>query len=93
MQAFRVAIGEIGIGALDPPRDIGRREQIKDPIDAIRGYAAFLGIGDGFGDVIGRSRSIKPRQRIEHGRAHLGPLLARLFEGGFCGVSERLALI
>ena len=42
MQAIGVGVGDIGIGAFDPPGEIGANEQIEDPVDAIGRDPAFL---------------------------------------------------
>ena len=36
VQAIRVGIGDIGVRALDPAREIGADEEIEDPVHAVR---------------------------------------------------------
>ena len=76
VDAVRVRIGQIGIGAFDSPREIGSHEQVENAVNRIGGNAPPLGLRHGLGDVIGRRGALEARQRIEHAGAHVGPLLA-----------------
>jgi hypothetical protein len=76
VQAVGVGVGDIGIGALDSPREVGADEQIEDPVNAVGRDAPPFGFGDRFGDIIGRGRLGEPGERVEHRRAHPSPLLA-----------------
>jgi len=76
MPAGRVGVGQIGIGAFDPERQIGRYEQVENAINAVRGDPPAFGLRDGFGNVIGRGWLGKAGKRVEHRRAHRGPLFS-----------------
>ena len=58
VQAVRMVVGDIGIGALDPAGEIRSDEQIEDSIDAVGGDPAALILRDLLGNVIGRSRPV-----------------------------------
>ena len=53
VQAIGVGVGDIGIGAFDPPREVGADEQVEDPVDAVGRDPPPFGLGDRLGDVIG----------------------------------------
>lgn len=91
VQAIWVGIGDIGIGAFDPAREICAHKQIENTVDAVGSDPAPLRFGDGFGNVIGRRRLGKPGERIKNLRAHRGPLLARPFQCPAGGIGQRLA--
>ena len=69
-------VRDIGVGALDAASEIGADEQVEDPVDAVRRDPAVLVLRNLFRDVVGARRPVEARQRGEHGRAHVGPLLA-----------------
>ena len=77
MLAAGMAVGDIGIGAFHPPRQIAAHEQIEDAVNAVRRHALAAPPRDIFRNIIGRGRLGLRHQRIEHISAHLGPLLAR----------------
>src|SRR4029453_3763447 len=92
VQAAGMFVGDIGVGAFDPHRQVGRDEQIEDPVHAVGRYAAALLLRHFLGDVIGRCRLGETGKRVEHRLAHVGPLLAALGQAGFRSGAKRLAL-
>jgi membrane-associated protease RseP (regulator of RpoE activity) len=60
-----MGVGDIGVGAFDPPRKIGADEQIEDAVDAVGGDAAALLVRDGFGDVVGAGGTIEAGESFE----------------------------
>ena len=92
MAAAGMRIGDIGVGALDPLREVRGDEEIEDSIDAVGGDAAALRGGQLLGDVIGGRGPIQP-QHVEHRGAQRGPLLAALLERRLRGRGERGALV
>ena len=42
VQAVGMLVGDIGVGTLDPPRQIGADEQVEDPVDAVGRDPAVL---------------------------------------------------
>ena len=83
-----MVVGDIGVGALDPAGEVGADEEVEDPVDAVGGDAAALVGAHLLGDVVGGGRLVEAGERLEHGGAHLRPLLARFFHGGPGGVGE-----
>ena len=75
MQATRMLVSDISVGAFDPHCEVGRHEQVENPIDAIRCNPASFRLGNRFGNVISGGRAIETGQRLEHRLAHRGPLL------------------
>src|SRR3954471_15836517 len=51
VQAVGMLVGDVGVGALDPPREVGADEQVEDPIDAVGGDPASLRLRHRLGDV------------------------------------------
>ena len=51
--AAGVAVGDIGVRALDPASEIGSHEDIEDAVDAVRRDPLAAQSRDAFGDVIG----------------------------------------
>src|SRR5205085_11858035 len=58
VQAARMVVGDIGVGALDPAGDVGADEQVEDAIDAVGRDPAALHARDGVGDVVGGGRAV-----------------------------------
>jgi hypothetical protein len=77
VKAVGMVVGDIGVGALHPAGEVGADEQVEDPVDAVGGDAPALVLADLVGDVVGGGRPVEACQRLEHGGAHLSPLLAR----------------
>ena len=88
-----MGIRDIGVRALHPPGEVGADEEVEDPIDAVRGDAAVLALRNGLRDIIGTGRSIEAGERVENGRAHVGPLLASARHPLTRRVAKRLALV
>ena len=76
VEAAGMLVGDIGVRAFDPAGEVSADEQVEYPIDAVGGDAAALRPRDLLGNVIGAGRLVEARQRVEHGRPHIGPLLA-----------------
>ena len=91
VQASRMGIGEIGVGAFNPHRDIVGDEQIEDAIDAVGGDTTTLGSADSLGNVIGARGFFKGGERGKHGGTHRCPLFAGADEGAFGGDGQRRA--
>ena len=53
VQAAGMLVGDIGVGAFDPPREVGADEQVEDPVDAVGGDPPPLRLRHRLGDVIG----------------------------------------
>lgn len=88
VQAVRMFVGDIGIGALDPADQVRTDEQVEDAVDAVRGDAPVLALGNGFRNVIGRSRPLARRERLEHALPHRRPLLTGTFQRRLGGNDE-----
>lgn len=73
-----MAVGNIGIGAFDPPRKIGPHEQIKDAVNRIGCHALAPINANAFGDVIGRGRLLPRGKGGKHIGTHIRPLFASL---------------
>jgi hypothetical protein len=93
MQAARMLIGHIGVGAFDPAGEIGADEQVEDSIDAIGRNSLAARLGDGFGDIISAGGSVEARKRVEYRSTHVGPLLAALDDAPSGGIVQRCALV
>jgi hypothetical protein len=93
VQALGMLVGDISVGALDAAGEVRTDEQVENAIDAVGRDAAPLGLRYRLGNVIGAGRLVESRQRIEHGGAHVGPLLTLAQELVACGGLERLALV
>jgi hypothetical protein len=78
MAAAGVAVGDIGIGALDPAGQVGLHEQIEDPVDRVGRHPLAAALGDILGNVIGRGRTVLRGEGVEHLGPHVGPLFARI---------------
>jgi hypothetical protein len=76
VKAVRMPVGDVGVLALDPPCEVGADEQVEDPVHAIGCDPPVLRFRHRFGDIIGAGRPLEPRQCVEHGLAHVRPLLA-----------------
>src|SRR5690242_10264518 len=48
VQAFGMLVGDISIGAFDPPGEIGADEEVEDPVHAVCRNAPAFGLRDGF---------------------------------------------
>src|SRR4051812_41901386 len=59
VDAVRMLIGDIGVGALDPMGEVGRHEQVENAVDAVRRDPAFLAPRHRFGNVIGRGWTVE----------------------------------
>ena len=93
VEAARMGVGDIGVGAFDPAGQVGAHEQVEDSIDAVGRYALAPSLRNGLGDVVGRRRLVKGSERIEYRRAHVGPLLATLGDAPCGGIAQRVALM
>ena len=93
MQAIGMVVGDIGVGALDPPGEIGADEQIEDAVDAVRRDPPPFRLRDLVGDVVGGSGAVEAGEGLEHGGAHLRPLLARALHRALGGGDERLPFV
>ena len=90
MKTAGMGVGDVGVGAFDPPGEVGTDEQVEDPVDAVGRDPAPLRLRDRVGDVIGAGRAGEPCERIEHGRTHIRPLLAGIDQPLAGGGSKRL---
>ena len=88
-----MGVGDISVGALDPPREVRSNEQVEDAIDAVRRDPLAPCLGDRLGDVIGAGRPVESGKGVKHRRAHVGPLLAALYHPPRRGVAKRIALM
>lgn len=77
MFATGMAVGEVGVGALNPHGQIVAHKQIKDPVDAVGGHALATLAGKIVRNIIGRGRPFVAGQFGKDSFAHAGPLLAR----------------
>jgi hypothetical protein len=88
-----MGVGDIGIRAFHPARQIGAHEKVEDAIDAVGRHALAARLPDMFGDVVGRGRARLRDERGEDIGAHPGPLfagngqrLARCIDQPFAGI-------
>ena len=58
MRAARMGVGEIGIGAFDPPGEVGFHEQVENPVDRVGSHSLAARFRDRFRNVIGRGGPI-----------------------------------
>lgn len=79
VHAARMRIGDVGIAAFDPQRDILSDEQVQDAVDAIGSNPPSELLAYQLGDIIGAGGGFQFTQRAEHCSAHLGPLLTVRF--------------
>ena len=87
-----MSVGDISVSAFDAAGKVRADEQVEDAIDAVRRDALAAGLRHRVGDVIGRGRLIEASKRLEHRRAHLGPLFAALFHTPRRRAAQRLAI-
>ena len=78
MQAAGVLVSDIGVGAFHPTGEICPDEQVEDPVDAVGRNPLAASFRHRFGNVISARGPVEACQRIEHRRAHVGPLLTAL---------------
>lgn len=91
MAASGMAVGNIGVGAFNPPSQIGTHEQVKDAIYRIGGHPLTPIGPHAFGNVISRGRFLPRGQSGKHIGAHIGPLFACLNQGIARGVDQLFA--
>lgn len=93
MDAIGVRVYDIGIGAFNTPRKVGRNEQVEDAVDAVGGHPAPLRLRHGFGDIVGRRGSVERGQHVEDAGTHLRPLLTRLLQCVLRRLDQRCAVV
>jgi hypothetical protein len=84
-------VGNIGIGAFHPPRQIVAHEQVQYAIDTVGRHALVPRLGYGLGNVIGAGGLGLAGQRVIDIAAHLGPLLSRFFKRAARGSNQPFA--
>lgn len=89
MQASRMRIGDIGIGAFDPARKVGCNEKVEDTIHAIGRYPLATLLRNLIGNVIGGRRLFVCCQHCKDIGAHVSPLLASVNQCRLCCVGQR----
>jgi hypothetical protein len=93
VQAPRMRIGDIGVGAFHAARKVGGDEQVKDAVNAVGGNALSPLLRDQIGNVIGRGGFDESGEHVKDIRTHIGPLFARLDKRGLCGAGQRFACV
>jgi hypothetical protein len=76
VQASGMRVGDIGIGAFDTARKVGRNEQVENAVDAVGCNALAALLRDEISNIIGRCRLFERRQHRKDIGSHLRPLLA-----------------
>jgi|GEM_PF-6041981 len=79
VHAARMRVGNVGIAAFDPQRDILSDEQVQNAVDAIGSNPPSELLAYQLSDIIGAGGGFQFTQRSEHCSAHLGPLLTVRF--------------
>lgn len=93
VETARMLVCDIGIGAFDPARQVRADEKVENSVHAVCRYPLASRLGYGFGNVVCARRLVETCQRIEHRRAHVGPLLSALDHPPCGGVAQRIAVV